>query len=275
MIQGRVRCEDGAAVKLLGALPSTEGRRLAALSHHLCAAGVRTPPASYLPAEHALRMPRAAGEGGRERLARWLAAGAGGRPDCDRDLTVALRPLVRLHALRAADLGLARFDPWSKVLPRLADGTALPAVLREEARAVVADVRALARCVEDPGEHVVHGDFHAGQLVFDDAEEAWLLDLDDLAAGHPEADLGNFAAHVATQPNRGESCTAAGFAEWAQRLAEACVAAGGARPDRARLAAHGAAALLRRALKLWQRDADERRCRRTVAAAAEVAVRVL
>ncbi|MEZ5912486.1 MAG: phosphotransferase [Paracoccaceae bacterium] len=97
-----------------------------------------------------------------------------------------LAPLGMLQGVRAGDV--PRFDPLLRIRPRLMAG--------------VADWlgRALGRLrpATTGGTVLLHGDFHLGQLIRDRTGEVWLIDLDDLAAGPQEADLGNVIAHLAT-----------------------------------------------------------------------------
>jgi hypothetical protein len=112
------------------------------------------------------------------------------------DLRDLLEPVARLHASPVA--GLVRFDPFRRIRPR-------QALLRNEtARAI------LAETVPD-GTATLHGDLHAGQFIRDAGGTVWIVDLDDLALGPPEADLANFAAHAATSLQ-------GGVALWADRV---------------------------------------------------------
>jgi Phosphotransferase enzyme family len=153
-------------------------------------------------------------------------------------------PIVRIHALVPA-LPLPRFDPLAKILPRL-DTKAAALLQREVAASLeVIDGFELSRSV-------LHGDLHPGQLIFDEAGDAWLLDLDDLSEGDPAADIGNFAAHLATREEAGKSRPRASLAVWLEAVLAAYRQAGGeARPSLAE--AYGRLALIRRALKFRER----------------------
>jgi hypothetical protein len=155
-----------------------------------------------------------------------------------------LRPIVRLHALTPA-LALPRFDPLAKVLPRL-DAWAAAQLQAEVARALeVIDSIELSSSV-------IHGDLHDGQFVFDETGEPWLLDLDDLSEGDPAADLGNFAAHLATRDDFGRSRPNDSLSLWLEAALAAYSEAGGrAKPPL--VAAYGRLALIRRALKFRER----------------------
>lgn len=151
-----------------------------------------------------------------------------------------LQPVVALHALTPA-LPLPRFDPLAKILPRLDD----------EAAALLQPAVAGALEVIDGFEHsnsVIHGDLHAGQLIVDTARLAWLLDLDDLSAGDPAADIGNFAAHLATRDKSGRMDPHASLSHWLQAALAAYGEAGGC-VSPALAGAYGRLALIRRALK--------------------------
>ncbi len=105
-------------------------------------------------------------------------------------LETMLSTLSRLHQLPST--GLSRFDPFLRIRPRL---KAAPAAIR----ALVEDLAAKDAALAWPAKAVVHGDFHPGQVIRDQAGKVWLIDLDDLALAPAEADLGNLAAWIATQ----------------------------------------------------------------------------
>lgn len=101
-----------------------------------------------------------------------------------------LQVLKSVH--RMPQQGLARFDPFLRIRPRL--HRAAPKI----------QVLALQLMAQDAARQwgqtaVIHGDFHPGQVLCDHSGQAWLVDLDDLALAPPEADLGNLAAWMATQ----------------------------------------------------------------------------
>jgi len=153
-----------------------------------------------------------------------------------------LRPLLALH--RVTLNGPGPFDPAAKILPRLTPDD--PAVMRE-------DLQTLLRAVPElPNATLVHGDFHAGQLIMDPSGTVWLLDLDDLATGAPESDLGNFAAHLATRPETRCGPIVQGFEYWLGHTLDAYCRIGGV-AQTALARSHGRVALIRRALKLRER----------------------
>lgn len=142
---------------------------------------------------------------------------------------LALLPVVRgLHG--ASVPGLPPHDPLRRIRPRL-ELTDV-AILREIAHGRVPSGRA-----------VLHGDLHLGQFIKDPAGAVWLVDLDDMALGPPEADLANFAAHLATTD------PGPGVAEWVARVCHGWSTCG-APLDREVFARFLGFALLRRHLKL-------------------------
>ena len=138
------------------------------------------------------------------------AARAGGRPAdvaFDRltgetgpalagDLAALLRPLAQLHACPVP--GVGPYDPFLRIRPRLADVTAHP-------------MRHVLGEAVPGGTATLHGDVHLGQFIRDASGRVWIIDLDDLALGPPEADLANFAAYLATSLD-------GGLAQWSHRV---------------------------------------------------------
>lgn len=114
-----------------------------------------------------------------------------------------LRPLLQsVAALHGAGVpNLASYDPLLRIRPRLA----------------LTDSPLLHQIVAGPvprGRAVLHGDLHVGQFIVSPKGAVWLVDLDDLAIGPPEADLANFAAHLATtEPGPG-------IAEWSRHVSD-------------------------------------------------------
>lgn len=92
---------------------------------------------------------------------------------------------------RMATEGLDRFDPFLRIRPRLA---AAPSAICDLQAELVARDAALGWSAAT----VIHGDFHPGQCLQDRSGKVWLVDLDDIALGPIEADLGNLAAWIAT-----------------------------------------------------------------------------
>lgn len=113
------------------------------------------------------------------------------------DLAAVLATLAALHDAAVADL--PAFDPLLRIRPRLAL-TEVPAL------------RAIAEEAVPQGNATLHGDLHVGQAIRDASGMVWIIDLDDLAIGPPEADLANFAAHLATSQPSGA------IKDWAERV---------------------------------------------------------
>ena len=113
------------------------------------------------------------------------------------DLAAVLAAIGVLHGAAVSDLPV--FDPLLRIRPRLAL-TKVPAL------------RAIAEEPVPQGHATLHGDLHVGQAIRDLSGMVWIIDLDDLATGPPEADLANFAAHLATSPPQG------GIADWSDRV---------------------------------------------------------
>ena len=145
-----------------------------------------------------------------------------------RDTGPLMNAVSLLHAARVPEL--AALDPLRRIRPRLA--------LTE-----VPLLRALAEGPVPRGRAVLHGDLHVGQFVVEPSGAVWLVDLDDLAIGPPEADLANFAAHLGTtEPGPG-------IAARALQVRQAWEATG-QRIDNAVFTRFLQLALLRRHLKL-------------------------
>ena len=188
----------------------------------LQAAGIATP----LPIrenDRTLRFPRIKGTTGPDLIARL--------PDL-------LSPLLGLNRLRLPSLGLPQHDPLRRIRPRLA--LAPPPV----ASLVLEQVPLLPEGTD----RVCHGDFHPGQVIHDAEGRSWLLDLDDLALGPVEADLGNLIAWLASQPLRAPRPLTDRLVDSRATLVAAWTGLGG-RTDPAILAPYMTLALIRRALK--------------------------
>ena len=161
----------------------------------LCAAGVPTP---------------AAGRGGSPCVVEFdRVEGATGRALLECDPVALLRPLRAMHAV--AIEGLPAYDPALRIRPRL--GVDTPAAMRRVTDAAVTDAAVPG------GGATLHGDFHIGQLIAAPDGTVWVVDLDDMAVGPPEADLANFAAHLATS-DPGETVGPA-LARWLAWILEA------------------------------------------------------
>lgn len=143
-----------------------------------------------------------------------------------------LSVVARLH--RASVTDLPGYDPFLRIRPRVTLRTKLP----------------VGEILSEPvptGGATLHGDLHVGQFIRSDDETVWLVDLDDLAIGPPEADLANFAAHLATsQPSRS-------IGDWSDRVCGAWVQVGEAVDHRV-FGRFLRFALLRRHLKLREAE---------------------
>jgi hypothetical protein len=101
-----------------------------------------------------------------------------------------VRVLQSLHRMPSS--GLNRYDPFRRIRPRLA-------IAPPHIRALVTDLEDRDADLHWSEAAVIHGDFHPGQVLRDPEGKIWIVDLDDLALGPCEADLGNLAAWIATQ----------------------------------------------------------------------------
>lgn len=135
--------------------------------------------------QQAVRTPRAAAKGATVTFDR--IAGSSGLPLVGRPIERWLAPLASLHVC-ALDR-LPQFDPLRRIIPRID-------LLTDSALRT-----ALGRLAQTgpTGTALIHGDFHLGQVICDTHDQAWLIDLDDLAIGPAEADIGNLIANLATQ----------------------------------------------------------------------------
>lgn len=104
---------------------------------------------------------------------------------------------------------MSAYDPMSRIRTRLA----------------LTDDPLLRSYAEGPiptGHALLHGDLHVGQFIQEPWGKVWVLDLDDLALGPPEADLANFAAHLSTTD------PGPGIAGWAGQVCREWASLGGA-----------------------------------------------
>jgi len=156
---------------------ASSAERAVARSRSLIANSVRTPAALFTSADT-------------NSIHFELIDGEGGDLFVETELADVLDALLGIHA--ATVDGLPTFDPLARIRDRMASCTSTPM------RQVVGET------VAKPGSSTLHGDFHVGQIIRDRAGSIWVVDLDDMAMGPPEADLGNFTAHLATRsPDRG------------------------------------------------------------------------
>lgn len=129
------------------------------------------------------------------------------------------------------------YDPFLRIRPRLGLSTDVL-------------VRAIVEENVPAGDATLHGDLHVGQFLRDGAGAVWIVDVDDMAIGPPEADLANFTAHLATsEPRRGIDF-------WARSI---CTRwrDGGRELDQKTFEQYLRFALVRRHLKLRERGRDD------------------
>lgn len=259
-MMGSVRQVAETAVKNYSS-SELSGGEAARRAEFLSRAGVTTPSASFDARTGELCCPWIDGNTGREQLLLSAQVSNAGEiaTKCDL-LTRAIQPLCELRRVRPAGLGLPVLDPWHKIDYRLthADGAHLG--LSSSTHKLAVGVRAeLAELWRDAAvRFVVHGDFHLGQIIFDQqAPTVWLLDLDDLAIGPAEFDIANFAAHYVTSTTlyTGDICE--GFAAVIRILSQGYGVSTGVELDQHMLMLCGAASLLRRGLKLAEVSASQ------------------
>ena len=180
----------------------------------LRAQSVQTPAAKPGPTHCELAFDRVEGRTGRDLIGQ--------------DMGALLQSVAQLHG--ASVPNLSPFDPLLRIRPRLAL-TNVP-LFRDIANGQVPQ-----------GKSVLHGDLHVGQFIVTPEGAVWLVDLDDLAIGPPEADFANLAAHLATtEPGPG-------IEGWSQTVCLAWEALGRS-ADRKVFTRYLHLALLRRHLKL-------------------------
>jgi aminoglycoside phosphotransferase (APT) family kinase protein len=264
-MSGGVRRTGREARKKLDASNSPKPEILVRRAQQLSNAGVPTPIGRHDQALNELVFPWIDGITGEAYLRREIESAAAEGPE---GLSPAvwgrlIDPLVRLHGSDPSGLDLRPLDPWRKIHPRIEavgarSGRAAVFFRRVEASCLLC-ARALAAATRDGASRptVVHGDFHARQLLMgDDPQMPWLLDLEDLALGAGESDLGNFVAHLVTSPRICGALSEHRFSAVLPRVQQSYQRLGGRAPEQRLLLAHGAIALLRRALKGWERNAD-------------------
>lgn len=155
-----------------------------------------------------------------------------------------MKQTVALHKV-SPYAGIGHFDPLKRIRPRMK-----PASETIFAHAIAEELECVDRMTPKVG--LVHGDLHAGQFILDPNGQAWLLDFDDLAIAPAEADLGNFAAHLATRLDTCHSGYVPALRHWLVLTLKAYREAGG-RADPKLAESFGRIALVRRALKLSER----------------------
>lgn len=105
-----------------------------------------------------------------------------------------LAPLAALHRIQPPELGLQPYNPLARIQPRL---SLAPIWMTDRIKQIGPRLRNDTR-------RLCHGDFHPAQVIRDAEGISWLLDLDDLALGPIEADLGNLIGWLATRQGPSE-----------------------------------------------------------------------
>lgn len=200
-MNARVQRVGSRARKYLGARSPEFGIEIAWRSKLLAAAGVRTPVGAYDSSTHELTFQWIAGTSGRDIAHRCFSTPKANRaPVAKTDLLRALLvPLARLHRVDGRPLRLQAVDAWRRIRPRLVAGPSRDTTFAH-ARRVRDRLKAIGSDLCTDIERVpIHADYHVGQLLLETpSAEPWLLDMDDVASGPREYDLGGFSAHLAT-----------------------------------------------------------------------------
>jgi len=242
------------------------GKRLASLSSSLSVAGVPTPVGRYDVVNNRLAFPKLSGIEARLLIKK-----------LSDDLTTTewfwsllLKPLSCLHTVDQSSLDLKPIDPLRHVSRRLLETTddalSFPANSLHEIlkKSIKDDLNQLSLELT-----VCHGDYHVGQILIDPVEiTSSVVDLDDVGLGLVEMDLSNLVAHMTTSPglalHRFKITDATNatvdqqlfdqqFLFWSDKLIKIHQASSTLPISSRRIALYGAAALMRRALKLNER----------------------
>lgn len=166
------------------------------------------------------------------------------------DLVTAMKILCGLHSAGIPQRDLTNFDPFRHIDQRL--GRSTPPDQSPVFYVQAMELRAILKTElpEPAGKCIIHGDFHVGQLIQDGASgKWWLIDLDDVARGYPEADVANFCVHLATSKTIFEGDILAAY----RAILAIAVKAYGRPLENHLLAAFAATTFLRRALKKAER----------------------
>jgi aminoglycoside phosphotransferase (APT) family kinase protein len=243
---------DGAfALKIFAAGNAPVAELVLALTAKLRQAGVPVPETSKDSSTGGLRQPWIDGPTLKEALA---ASG----PVLDvksfthhrRKIRGAMAALAKLHQAKACTGEVPRFEPF-RLIDRRLENFPLGGLSPENRRlALGIRIELEARLSGFDAMGLIHGDLHAGQLVQDHRTGAWwLLDLDDVSLGPPEADIGNFCAHVASTP----AITGTDICMAFSTMTALCREAYGGALETGMIRNFGAASLTRRALKYVER----------------------
>jgi Ser/Thr protein kinase RdoA (MazF antagonist) len=218
-------------------------RKLVDLTEQLRAAGVPVPVSNIDMNDTAIRLPWIQGKTMRQMM------GACG-PD-KAQIHAAMTVLRSLHQSGVRSPELRMFEPFRLSDQRLNQSwfSCLAPQIQKDALALRAKLREVS--LPATGMLIIHGDFHAGQLILEMASEKWwMIDLDDVAFGHKEADIANFCVNLATRND--QSSDAVGLKLSA--LLATCESGYGTAVNFSLFRYYAACALLRRALKFAERS---------------------
>jgi len=258
----RVSHVDGFARKALGDVPPRVGYRIEKLSHELTVAGVPTPLLTFQPVTRELIAPWVNGYNGRERLQHIMQDSQSFANVSAPFWRSLFEPLAQLHRSELTSNALKQLDPYRRIRSRLEnkDPCGGTHALGRERRLyqTLANTSEKLTSIHDVNNWVpVHGDFHVGQVMFGtDSDTPVLLDLDDLALTVPESDIGNCIAHLVTAFGH---VTQGVFEKFnhLKLMFQGCyfeLTSVSLSPELINF--YGAIALLRRELKLVERDRD-------------------
>ena len=160
--------------------------------------------------------------------------------------------LHQLHRVPADCLALRPLDVTRRIAPRLETPGANTSLFRYFLK-LRSELKAFSGLTPD---HPVHGDLHVGQLLIDKNDQVWIVDLDDLATGQIESDLGNFCAHLASHPEFTFNGILSSWDYWSKIVMHSYQVSSGCPPNWKCMRLYGALALLRRALKITERAGD-------------------
>lgn len=223
-------------------------KRLVDLTDQLRAAGVPVPISNIELNNTAIRLPWINGQTMREQIGK---AGPG-----KSHILSAMKLLSSLHQSDVRSAGLCEFDPFRLSDKRLIEPwfCVLTSKLQTNAQTLrkkLGETHPPKSCLS-----IIHGDFHAGQLIQEAVSRKWwMIDLDDVALGHKEADIANFCVNIATR----KDCSVEAIDTKVNELRVMCHNAYEAGINVGLFEYYAACALLRRALKFAARtETDDR-----------------
>lgn len=179
-------------------------------------------------------------------------------------------PLAKLHNANAADLLVPRLDAQRRITPRLSKaGSAAPPGAPALAGVLSDLVSTSARHLRSV---LVHGDFHLRQLIRPtDRNDYVLVDLDDLAIGPAESDLGNCIAHLTTSEDADSTGIEVTIRGLIPRFVSGYRETSPVHLDYNAIRLFAALALVRRALKFTERGCEPDRVAAIIGSAAALA----